>query len=192
MPVFSICFSHARDRAYTVPQLGQLAGDAGLRIVSFVEPAFYDPRSYLTDPKLLGRLEGLSSIEQCALAELLAGNMRKHVVYVVPGNSEITPPDPGAPNAVPVLRDLDGEALAKGFKAGASMTATVDGIQFRRPLPPLAGAILRRINGRRRLAEIQQDIEKSDRTSTWDKFSDNFSKLYSALNVLGKMYLRFG
>jgi SAM-dependent methyltransferase len=184
-------FLHARDRAYTVTELGQLADDAGLRIVTFIEPAFYDPRSYLTDPKLLGHLESLSWIHQCALAELLAGNLRKHVVYVVPGNSQTSPPDPGATDAIPVLRDLDGEAFAKGFKAGASMTATVDGIQFRRPLPPLTGAILRRIDGRRSLAEIHADIENSDSENSWKLFSVNFSKLYSALNGLGKMYLRF-
>ena len=183
-------FLHARDRAYRVPEIARLAAAAGLRIVTFIEPAFYDPASYLGDPKLLARLEHRPWIERRAFAELLAGNIRKHIFYAVKEANPVRPPDPDNPKAVPVLRDLDGTAFANGFKPGAAMTATLDGITFRRPLPPLTGAILRRIDGRRTLQEIHADIDGNSPSVPWETFGADFTALFSALNGLGKMYLR--
>ncbi len=183
-------FLHARDRAYRVPEISQLAAAAGLRIVTFIEPAFYDPTSYIADPELLARLEHRPWIERCALAELLAGNIRKHVFYVVKEGDPVALPGPDLPQAVPLLRDLDGTALAKGFKPGAAMTASVDGVTFRRPLPPLTSAILPRIEGRHTLREIHADIAGSNPSVSWEIFHADFTQLFSALNGLGKMYLR--
>ena len=183
-------FLHARDRAYRVPEIARLAAAAGLRIVTFIEPAFYDPASYLGDPELLARLADRPWIERRAFAELLAGNIRKHIFYAVKEANPVRPPDPDNPKAVPVLRDLDGTAFANGFKPGAAMTATLDGITFRRPLPPLTGAILRRIDGRRTLQEIHADIDGNSPSVPWETFGADFTALFSALNGLGKMYLR--
>jgi len=183
-------FLHARDRAYRVPEIARMTASACLRIVTFIEPAFYDPASYLTDSKLLARLEHRPWIERCAFAELLAGNIRKHVFYVVKEGNPVRLADPGQPHAVPILRDLDGEAFAKGFKPGAAMTATVDGIPFRRPLPPLTGAILPQIDGRRTVREVHVALIKDDSKLSWETFSAEFTRLFSALNGLGKMYLR--
>ncbi|MEE8273112.1 MAG: class I SAM-dependent methyltransferase, partial [Alphaproteobacteria bacterium] len=63
---------HARDRAYTVPEIAALVADAGLAVTGFIEPALYDPASYLTDDGLRDRVAALPWIERCAFAELLA------------------------------------------------------------------------------------------------------------------------
>jgi SAM-dependent methyltransferase len=183
-------FLHARDRAYRVPEIARLATAAHLRIVALIEPAFYHPASYLGDPELLARLANRPWIERCAFAEQLAGNIRKHVFYAVKEGNPVLPPDPGDPNAVPVLRDLDGKAFANGFKPGAALTATIDGITFRRPLPPLTGAILPHIDGRRTLRDIHVDILRTSPKISWETFGGDVTRLFSALNGLGKMYLR--
>ena len=46
-------FLHARDRAYRVPEIAEMLEAAELRLAAFIEPALYDPASYLSDPALL-------------------------------------------------------------------------------------------------------------------------------------------
>ncbi len=185
-------FLHARDRAYRVPEIAALAATAGLRITAFVEPARYDPDSYLGDAGLIERLKGLPWIERCAFAELLAGNMRKHVFYAVKAdNAGAAVAAPNSPDAVPCLRDLDGPAFARDFTPGAAMTATIDGATLRFPLPPLAPAMVARMDGRRTIGAIHGELANADPQLDWDRFQDQFQRLFAALNGLGKLYLRY-
>lgn len=183
-------FLHARDRAYQVPEITRMVYAAGLRPVTFIEPAFYEPASYLTDPSLLQSIESLTWVERCAFAELLAGNMRKHILYVVKGQNPVSLPDPGNFQAVPILRDMDGEAFARDFKPGSAITASNDGIAIRRPLPSLAGAILRRIDNQKTLEELHLDMAHANRDLDQHAFAGSFAALFVALNGVGKMYLR--
>jgi hypothetical protein len=91
---------------------------------------------------------------------------------------------------VPILRDLDGEALARDFKPGSAITASNDGIAIRRPLPSLAGAILRRIDNQKTLEELHLDIAHATRDLELHAFAKSFASLFLALNGVGKMYLR--
>ena len=75
---------HSRDRAYDVAELAELVAGAGLEITSFIEPWRYDPESYLSDPELLRRVARLDAIARAGFAELLAGNLKRHIVYLVP------------------------------------------------------------------------------------------------------------
>ncbi|TVR96679.1 MAG: class I SAM-dependent methyltransferase [Rhodospirillales bacterium] len=177
-------FLHARDRPFTVPEILALTAAAGLRITTFIEPAFYDPMTYLSDPALRGRVQALSRDECWAFAELLIGAMRKHVFYVVHAANAVVPPGPDDPAAVPVLRDLDGPALAERLPPGASLTAGFEGMTLRLPLPPLAGAILRRIDGRRSVAEIGAGVSAEP-----DVFFRQFAQLHTTLNGIGKLFL---
>ncbi|MEO5336035.1 MAG: class I SAM-dependent methyltransferase [Magnetospirillum sp. WYHS-4] len=175
---------HRRDRAYRVPEIAALARSAGLEVAAFVEPARYDPAAYLSDARLLERTAALPYLERAAFAELLAGNLRKHVFYLArPGRTAVA--DPYDLAAVPVLRDLDGAAWARAFRPGGSLTANVDGIGFRFPLPNLAGAMVARMEGRR-LADIQTDLGLDEAT-----FIQAWTPLYRAFNGLSKLYLSF-
>ncbi|MBK8909378.1 MAG: class I SAM-dependent methyltransferase [Rhodospirillales bacterium] len=179
---------HERDRAYLVPEIAALAAGAGLRITAFIEPAFYDPASYLSDAALLARVARLPWLERCAFAELLAGNMRKHVFYAVAADNPVAPPDPRDLSAIPVLRDL--EPTAPGAATtGAAISASVDGITIRRPFPPLGGAIVARIDGRRSLAAILEDLRRVDPKLGRRTFTEQFVALHAALNGLGKLYI---
>lgn len=182
---------HAKDRAYRVPEVAELAEAAGLRIIAFIDPAFYEPASYLGDSGLVEALDGLPWLERCRFAELLAGNMRKHVFYAVKSANPVTPPDPTDRLVVPVLRDLDGAALAQQCRPGIAITANRDGVSLQRPLPDLAGPILGRIDGRRTLAEIHADLSRAERGLEWDAFAGQFKALSAALNGIGKLYLSY-
>jgi hypothetical protein len=182
---------HQRDRAYTVPEIAALAAGAGLCITAFVEPARYDPDSYVDAPDLRRRLAGLAWIERCAFAELLAGNMRKHVFYVVhaanPG-PVVAAPDDGA--LVPCLHEMDGAAFAQGVAEGSAMTATIDGAGFRFPLPPLAADMVARMDGRRSLGQIHAELRGAEPGLDWAAFAAQLKDVFAALNGLGKLYLR--
>jgi SAM-dependent methyltransferase len=180
---------HSRDRAYRVPEIIALAGSAGLAISGYAEPARYDPASYLSDRKLLAPLDDLARTERWAFAELLAGNIRKHVFYMVPEARVAAAVARPAPDAVPHLRELDGEAFARDYRPGNTMRAELDGFAFRFPLPPLAGAMVRRMDGRASLAEIHQTLTRVNPDLDWKKFFAQFETLYAAFNGLGKLFL---
>ncbi|MGF1641257.1 MAG: hypothetical protein ACFCUO_09945, partial [Rhodospirillales bacterium] len=61
---------------------------------------------------------------------------------------------------------------------------------FRRPLPPLTGAILGRIDGRRTLREVYAAIAASGSNVSRETFAAEFKAMFCAFNGLGKMYLR--
>jgi len=182
---------HSRDRAYTVPEVAALAAAAGLRITAFVEPALYDPAAYLTDPRILDRLARLPWLERCAFAENLAGTLRKHIFYAVkadhPGPCVA---DPSDETLVPVWREAADAAFGRSIRPGGALTANRDGVAFRFPLPPLAGAILSRIDGRRPIAAIREDLTAANPGLSHDAFSGQFGQTFSALNGIGKLFLR--
>lgn len=182
---------HGRDRAYTVPEVAAVVEDAGLRITAFIEPALYDPACYLTDPRLLARVDGLSWLERCAFAENLAGTLRKHIVYAVKADN----PGPCVADAAedgraPVWRDADAAALVLAIRPGGALTASRDGIAFRFPLPPLAGAILARIDGQRTIAAIRAEVTAANPDLSEADFAAQFAHTFAALNGLGKLFLR--
>jgi len=180
---------HARDRAYTVPQLADLVSSAGLGIAAFIEPARYDPATYLRDPRLLAPLAALPPIEQAAAAEALAGNLRKHVVYVAAADRatscRATPADR---DLVPILRRHAPEALAKALRAG-HLSADLDGFPAKFPAPPRAAAIAQRLDGRRSVAEIVADLRDADPGLSQEKAAEAFDALYRVLNGLNLLFL---
>ena len=185
-------FLHARDRAYTVPQLSELLGAAGLEAVSFIEAVRYDPASYLSDPALLARLEGLSRLDQAAFAEALAGNIKKHVIYAAgAGTLEGRVARPDAPEAVPRLNRLEPRALAKALRREAVLAADLDGLKLRLPLPPPAADIVESIDGRRSLGDIHAALQAHQAALDWFAFQAAFGELYRVLGALNLMWLSY-
>ena len=151
-----------RDRSFTVPELAALLAECGLRPACWVEPLRYDPTPLLPDPKLRDRLAGLDPTQRAALAESLAGNMAVHIVYCVRADNPVRRADAVSPDAVPVCREVTGEALAKAIRPDGTLMIGLDGLQLPVALPPLAGAILRRVDGRRSVAEIAAELPNQD------------------------------
>lgn len=176
---------HPQDRAYTVPEIAELTASAGLAVAAFIEPAAYDPANYL-DASLAGRLDTLSWLESCAFAESLAGSLKTHVFYCTnDGEGSVAWPD--SPDMIPVPQGFDPQRMAMGIQAGGALTATLNGVPMRFPLPSLGAAILARIDGRRTLGEIRADLPSRP---DWEGFLGEFRPLYRALNGLNKLLLR--
>ena len=147
-----------RDVAFTVPQLAALVAGAGLRIACLVEPARYDPDTWLTDPRLRARTAMLDPLARAALTEAMCGNMGIHIAYCVRATDPVAAPPWEDDAAVPVLRELDGPALAKGLRGDGVLPVTWDGLRSLLPVPRLAAAFLSRIDGRRSWGEITAGV----------------------------------
>ena len=187
---------HSRDRAYTLPELTALVAESGLAITSLVEPALYEPASYLNDPRVLRRLDALPWLKRAAWAEQVGGVLSKHIAYLARPEdaadavARLDGGSSGADAVVPVLRDIDGPALARGLRPGATLDAELPGLALALPLPRLAGPILARIDGKTHVAAIYQDVAGLNRGLTREAFQGQFEQLFRALNSIGKLYLR--
>jgi SAM-dependent methyltransferase len=166
-----------RDRAYDVPALHALLEGAGLAVTALLEPRRYDPDTYLPDPRLRTRAAALDPVSRAALAEALSANMSTHVAYCVRAAERIEPANALDDAAVPVARELPGTELARAIGPDGTLTFLFDGLRTPVALPPLAGAILRRIDGTATVGRIVAAMEAPrpafDRAwrETWEKMS---------------------
>ena len=143
-----------RDVAFSVPALQAMLAGAGLEVACWMEPMRYDPIPMLGDPKLRARAETLDAPSRAALAEALAGNMAVHIVYCVRAGQAPVRADPLAPSAVPIAREVPMDEMAKHIQPDGTVMMLFDGLRIPLPLPALAGAIMRLIDGQRSVAEI--------------------------------------
>ncbi len=146
---------HARDRAYTVPELAALAAGAGLEVAAWIEPLRYDPATYLP-AELHARLDDLAADERAALAEALAGNFKTHTLYL----ARTRTPNPPDDAAIPTWVEWDGAAVAAAVKRDRALAGAFDGLPLRLPLPPRAAAFAELCDGRRSLAEVDAALAR--------------------------------
>jgi SAM-dependent methyltransferase len=181
---------HARDRPYSVGDIAALLESAALRLVSFIEPDSYDPDFYLKDPALSRRLAGLAAIDRARIAELIAGNLPRHVFYCTHAANESEPASLGKAgmDAIPVLRDIDGAGLADQLGKDRRIVGSKDGIDRQLVLPPLTGPILREIDGKRSLREIHARL--SEQHLDERAFLAAFAALYRPLHGINWLLLR--
>ena len=154
------------------PDLAKPIGDRPFQPASAAQPS-----QLVADPALAARLDRLDVAERAAFAELLVGSLRKHIFYAVRAENPVVPPDPGDPECAPVLIDFDPSPIVRDVQPGLAMTATVEGVPYRRPLPELGAAILRRIDGTRTLAEIHADVTAAVGPVAWPEFAEQFARL---------------
>ncbi|MGE0255879.1 MAG: class I SAM-dependent methyltransferase [Alphaproteobacteria bacterium] len=183
---------HARDRAYTVPELAALVDGAGLRVASFIEPLAYDAARLIADPVLVKGLGGLDMVARATLAEQYAGSHKQHTVYLVRTGNPVAPPDPTDPEVVPVLRGIAAADLAAALPKSGPLRGSVAGIAVSLPLPPLARAIVERCDGQRSVAAIHADIRARLRPELeFAAFARQFAELWAALGGVNRMVLRY-
>jgi SAM-dependent methyltransferase len=176
-----------RDRAYTVPALHDLLARAGLAIACWVEPIRYDPIPLLPDPKLRARIARLPAVERAALAEALVGNIAAHIVYCTRASEPPARADPFSPDAVPVCREMTGEDLAKGIQGNNTLFVGLDGLRVPVPVPPMAGAILRLIDGKRSVREIGALLAAHGTSA--EAFARAWRGLFPALESINRLLL---
>ncbi|MBO6784297.1 MAG: methyltransferase [Alphaproteobacteria bacterium] len=183
-------FLHARDRAYTVPQVYDWVAGAGLRLVSFIEPYRYDPAWLTNDPRIGRQLDGLAPAERSAFAELFAGNLKKHIFYAVRDENPVAPPDPEDRSAIPVPVNLTAEEMGTILPPGGQVTVTAEGLRLQMSVPPLARAIGALCDGERSIADIHAAIRDKRPELDEAAFAKQFAPLYRVLNAINKLVLR--
>ncbi len=176
-----------RDQAFTVPALHALLAGAGLDIACWVEPLRYDPLPLLPDPRLRSRVAALSMLERAALAESLAGNIAAHIVYCTRATEPPLRADPLHPDAVPLCREISGEDLARGIQASNTLFVGLDALRVPVPLPPMAGPILRLIDGRRTVGEIGALL--ATRGAGAQSFARAWAEMFPALERINRLLL---
>ena len=176
-----------RDQAYTVPALSALLAEAGLRPTCWVEPLRYDPAPLLPDPRLRERLNNLDPIQRAALAESLAGNMSVHIVYCVRTDQPADRADPFDANAVPILREVTGDTMAKAIRPDGTLIVGLDGLQIPVAVPQLAAAILRHVDGHRSVGDIAAILASSGTGS--DAFAKAWRATFIALERVNRLLL---
>ncbi len=177
-----------RDVAFSVPDLHRLLADAGLEVACWVEPMRYDPIPLLPDPRLRARAEALDPVARAALAEALAGNMSVHIVYCVRAGEAPVRADPFAPAAVPIAREMPTEELARHIQPDGTIVMVFDGLRVPLPLPPLAGAILRLVDGQRSVAEIAEAVQKTS-GATPEGFDRAWRATFTQMERVNRMLL---
>ncbi|MBR0681237.1 methyltransferase [Roseomonas eburnea] len=174
-----------RDVAFTVPALAALVDAAGLEIRCLVEPFRYDPDSFLTDPRLRERTAGLDPVQRAALAEAAAGNMGIHIAYCV-RKGEAPPPAPwDDASRVPVLRELEGAKLAASLPPDGVLRVAADGLSVPVALPRLAGAILARVDGKRSIGEIGDELAANGVSR--EAFARDFAAVAQAMERVNRL-----
>jgi SAM-dependent methyltransferase len=176
-----------RDRAYTVPAFNTLLQQAGLTVACWVEPMRYDPVPLLPDPKLRARIDAMEPVERAALAEALAGNVAVHIVYCTRVDEPVRRADPSDETSVPVLREIDGETLARGIRPDGMLIVTFDGLRIPVALPALATAILRLIDGNRSVGQIGALMVS--RGTKPNVFNKAWHQTFSALERINRLLL---
>lgn len=177
---------HPRDRPFTVAQLLALLADAGLAATTLIEPLRYDPATYVSDPRLRAAAAALPWPARAALAESLAGTMVVHIAYAVSAAAGWTAPDPADEALVPVLRDLDGKALAASLGPGQRLGLGLDGVRVQLALPPLGPALLARIDGRTTLGAV---LDRVGVAAGRERAARDWAALYATLNAANKLLL---
>ncbi len=180
---------HPRDRAYAVEEIAALVAGAGLKLVSFLPAARYDPATYLKDPHILKPLAAAPPLARAAAAEKLAGNLKTHVFYVTKSQAD-TLARPEGPDAIPVLRDLEGPLLAKALQRDLTLKVDLESLPLRFALPRLAPVILQRIDGATDLGAIHRALQALDSTLDWTAFKKQFDALYAILNSVNHLVIR--
>ncbi|HET7409780.1 MAG TPA: class I SAM-dependent methyltransferase [Paracoccaceae bacterium] len=177
---------NARDRAYTVAELCAALDRAGLELVSFIEPARYDPLRYLSEgADYARRVDALEPVARMAVAEQLAGNIKTHVAYVAPKGRGRTEARPTAPELVPHLARAAAGPLAAQVRAKGGFTVTTDGVPFRVAIPREAAPLIARIDGRRTLGQIAAGQD-------WLAFSAAWGPVHRALTGFNLMHYSAG
>ncbi|MBS0562273.1 MAG: methyltransferase [Proteobacteria bacterium] len=176
-----------RDRSFTVPELAAMLASAGLAVTCWVEPLRYDPSAWVTDPKLRAKAAALDPVARAALAEALCGNISAHIVYCRRADELLPRPDPMRADAVPLPREMPMDVLAQNIAPDGTFAMWFDGLRAQIPLPPLAPAILRLIDGKRSVGEIAATL--AARGTQQATFERAWRTTYDALERVNRLFL---
>jgi len=179
---------HSRDCAYRVPDIYDTLQASDLEMVGFVAPVNYDPDYVITDAKLKARLSIMSRRDRESFAELLNGNIKKHMFYCAPkGTKGVMRAATFSMDMIPTLHCADMKQIMPLMKAGKPLAGHREGLKVELPVPPRAADILALCDGNHSFKDIQQVLTP---TIPAPEFEDQAKLLYRAFHGLNLMLLR--
>ena len=92
-----------------------------------------------------------------------------------------------APEAVPIGRQVSGEELAGYIQQDGSIVMAFDGLRAPIPLPPMAKAILRLVDGQRTVGEIGATL--ASRGSNPEAFTRAWRSTFTTLEHINRLLL---
>jgi hypothetical protein len=181
-----------RHRAWRIEALLATVAEAGLRLAGLLERARYEPASYIADPVLRARFAALDPVARLAAGEAIAGSLWRHLLYVSSAvEPEPAPPDPGDLDLVPLCRHEPSGISAKSLGADRVLRLTIDGVTHALALPPLATAILPRIDGRRSGRAIFEELRGGPQPALAEaEFRDAYIAVIGPLIGFNRLLLR--
>ncbi len=179
---------HGRDRPFGVEELIAALEGAGLGLVSFLEPARYDPLRLLPRaPEFAERVGRLDPPARWALAERLAGNMRMHVAYVARAARADKAMAAFSADARPHLNGVEAPALARQISRRGMLKVEFSGIPIALEIPRRAAAIAAHLDGRRTYGEIARGLGLD-----WFAFAQAGAPLHRALTSVNLLHCSRG
>ena len=193
---------HARDRAYTVPQLHDLLASAGLRLVTYTadERVRLRPEFWLPEGPALDRVLALDPVQQGAVCELLCGSIIRHGFYASASAETAArlddldnapfflPGNPLVPNPLEAARTLQ---HIFGRAGGRTATLEYKGVKALLPTSCAAAAFFRHVDGQRTVSEILHLVraELPERRSNEDLLAD-IQPTWDVLTLFDMLLLR--
>lgn len=199
---------HSQDRAYSVPELYEWFVDKkGMHM--FLEADFnghltYEPSNYLRERTIKDKIGALPLRDQEAIAELLAGNIIKHTMYVTHSESSCATIDDidNIPFLVFSLANLDSRELSSYIEknTGKQINLDVDngpskpGIKLTFIPGRYDQYIFRYLDGSNSLREIFEIVKSKKHLKkhgiTTEALLDDFRETYRLFHGVGGMLLR--
>lgn len=179
---------HAQDRAYKVPEIYDALDAAGLDMTGFIAPANYEPDYLVTDAKLKGRLARLDAPAREAFAELLTGNIKRHMFYCTAkghgGRDRIAR---FAPDMIPVLHHATTDQLLPLVEKAGTFSARREGLKVTLPVPTFAADFVKLCDGKRSFDDMRKDLPDAPAR---DEFLRGAEQVYRAFHSINVMLLK--
>ncbi|MDA0653633.1 MAG: hypothetical protein O3C49_10205, partial [Proteobacteria bacterium] len=155
------------------------------------EPIRYDPAAFIGDPALARKIDRMSWIDRCAFAELLTGNLKTHVFYVVKSsNPSETIAGATDEDLRPVLMGLDPATAPAALGAKGQLAADLDGLKLSFPVSGRAIELLALMDGHRTIGAIRQAMASHAHPMNQQEFDQTFAQLFTLLNGLNLAFLK--
>lgn len=154
---------HSQDRPFTIGELAQVLGAAGLTLAGMPQANLYDLSRFVEVP------QGMDAISQMAVAERLDGTIKTHVVYA---RRSVDPePSKFGDRCVPHLKGVSGPDLARQVASKGRITVTVQDRKEEIRIPKGIAPVLAGINGERELGALKGSVPPLSWAADWPRAS---------------------
>ncbi|MDI2091021.1 class I SAM-dependent methyltransferase [Commensalibacter oyaizuii] len=177
-----------RDQAYTIDAFWNLLDQVGFKVNALIEPARYNPKYLIADPKIREKIDQLDYRCQAVVAEGLAGNMATHVAYVRKAEDDFSMADPYAMDSIPFMREMPGEVLVGQILPSNLLPFSFGMLTVMIPLPAQARGFLGLIDGQRSLGEIIDIVKK--RGVPEEKIIPMWKETFDSLQSINQVFVR--